>query len=239
MTAKRLSLAIALALAAAVLLAQIAAATHPRPRGATPVHVALVPAFKQCTSPNSTHGPPLAFGSCAPPVQESSYLTVGSPDANGAPANSVGSVTIKVVAPSFENEIRLTGSITDVRCLPGTSASVCNNPNTHDGPDYSGQLLMNTTIRISDHYNGPNLDQAATVIDVPFPANLNCANTVDTTTGGVCTVTTAATCPPNCSISGRRTVVEFGQIEIRDGGADGNVSTGPDTVFMREGVFIP
>ncbi|PWU20204.1 MAG: hypothetical protein C5B48_12800, partial [Candidatus Rokuibacteriota bacterium] len=41
--------------------------SYPRPKGATPLRVPLVPAAKPCTSPNSTHGAPLAFGSCAPP----------------------------------------------------------------------------------------------------------------------------------------------------------------------------
>ena len=33
----------------------------------------------QCTSPNRTHGPPLAFGSCSPPTPESAELTTGTP----------------------------------------------------------------------------------------------------------------------------------------------------------------
>ena len=36
------------------------------------------------------HGPPLAFGSCNPPAQRSDHLTVGTPDANGNAAQSVG-----------------------------------------------------------------------------------------------------------------------------------------------------
>ena len=72
---------------------------YPRPKGATPLRVPFVPAFKACAAPgNRTHGSPLAFPSCAPPVQESNYLTVGTPDANGAAANSVGSLLAKVKA---------------------------------------------------------------------------------------------------------------------------------------------
>src|SRR6185312_10670410 len=63
---------------------------YPRPKGASPLRVALVPAYEPCTAPNRTHGPPLAFGSCAPPQQSSSDLTLGTPDANGQPAVSVG-----------------------------------------------------------------------------------------------------------------------------------------------------
>ena len=55
---------------------QVADATHPRPKGATPLRVPIVPAYKQCTAANRTHGPALAFPSCNPPVQSLSYLTV-------------------------------------------------------------------------------------------------------------------------------------------------------------------
>ena len=64
--------------------------TYVRPRGASPLRVSLVPAYAHCTAPNRTHGPPLAFGSCSPPSQTSPNVTVGTPDANGAAANSTG-----------------------------------------------------------------------------------------------------------------------------------------------------
>ena len=40
---------------------------YPRPKGATPISAPLVPAYTQCTAPNRTHGPALAFPSCSPP----------------------------------------------------------------------------------------------------------------------------------------------------------------------------
>ena len=40
---------------------------YPRPVGASPMRVSLVPAYEPCSSPNRTHGPPLGFGSCNPP----------------------------------------------------------------------------------------------------------------------------------------------------------------------------
>ena len=238
-TANRAAVTIAVAVLGALLAAQIAAATHPRPRGATPIRVSLVPAYKHCTSPNRTHGPPLSFDSCAPPVQESNYLTVGTPDANGAGANSVGSALIKVKTTSPE-DVLSSLSISDVRCRPGTDASVCNSPNAADGPDYSGQLQMMATVRISDHNNGPNHDEAATVQDIPFPVSVFCHNTADTTTGGLCDDPgpQCVGCPTQ-NYDGYRTVAEITQIEIRDGGADGFVGTGTDTVFMRQGIFIP
>ena len=71
---------------------------YPRPKGATPVRASLVPAYQECTSANRVHGPPLEHASCDPPAQTSANLTVGTPDANGEAANSVGSVTYRVLA---------------------------------------------------------------------------------------------------------------------------------------------
>ena len=73
-------------------MATAANAAHPRPKGATPISVSMVPAYNACAAPNRTHGPPLAFPSCNPPVQSSNSLTIGSPDANGAAANAVASI---------------------------------------------------------------------------------------------------------------------------------------------------
>ena len=47
----------------------------PRPGGGTPLITYLVPAYEQCTSPNSQHVAPLAEGSCTPPLQVSDLLT--------------------------------------------------------------------------------------------------------------------------------------------------------------------
>jgi hypothetical protein len=222
-----------------MVMAQLAGASHVRPRGATPVRLPLVPAYKECTSANRMHGMPLASPSCSPPVQASSFLTLGTPDANGAGAHAIGFVLFKVVPASFNGELRITSTITDVRCMPATDAAACNSPNATAGPDYSGDLQANMTIRISDHYNGPNLDEAATVRDIPFPLNMRCTNTADTSTGGVCTITTACPFPEGCSTAGRRTVIEMGQLDVSDGGADGIVGTADNTVFMRQGIFIP
>src|SRR5438552_1984101 len=147
-----LPLALAVGIAAFAIVVQTAFASHVRPRGATPMRVSLVPAFKACTTPNTTHGTPLSFPSCGPPVQASNYLSVGTPDANGAEANLIGSISFRVKTST--GEVLITPSVSDVRCTPGTDASVCNSPNCCDGPDYSGELQMNATIRISDHYNG-------------------------------------------------------------------------------------
>jgi hypothetical protein len=242
MTIKRkMVLPLALAVGALGLMAvsQLASASHVRPKGATPLRASLVPSFKACTAPNRTHGAPLAFPSCNPPVQTSNFLTIGSPDANGAGANAVGFVLVKVDAiPPEDVLIQASGS--DIRCLPATAATVCNSPNATDGPDYSGQVQGNSTIRISDHYNGPGLNEAATVVDIPFPVNGQCANTTSTTIGGLCTVnTTANAVVPGAVVDNQRGVVEIGQVPINDGGADGQIATADNTLFAVQGIFIP
>jgi hypothetical protein len=247
MTIKRkMVLPLALAVGALGLMAvsQIASGSHVRPKGASPLRASLVPSYKLCGpgggTPNRTHGGPLVFPSCSPPVQSSSSLTIGSPDANNAGANSIGTILLRVKASSPE-DVLINSSISDVRCRPGVSATVCGSANTADGPDYSGEIQGNAQIRISDHYNGPGLNEAATVTDIPFPVNGTCANTsTNAAVGGTCTVaTTANTVVPGSVKDTQRGVVEIQQLQINDGGVDGLVATTPNTLFEVQGIFIP
>jgi hypothetical protein len=236
-----LSVALGIGALGVLVLSQVADATHVRPKGATPLRVPLVPAFNQCTSPNRTHGSPLAFPSCNPTVQSSNVLTVGTPDANSAEANSTGYLLIRV-KETDPQDIFWTLTITDVRCRPATNASVCGNPNSADGPDYVGQIEANMTARLTDHYNGPSLTEAATVQDFPNPIQAPCSSTSDPSVGSICSISTCSVAcigPPRGDIGGRRSVVEFTQVYVFDGGPDGQVSTADNAVFMRQGLFIP
>jgi hypothetical protein len=234
---------VALAVLGVMVMAQLAGAMHPRPKGATPMRVSLVPSYQQCTAPNTNHGPPLSFPSCNPPVQTSNFLTVGTPDANGAGANSVGFFQFKVKpGPATNDNIIVTSSISDVRCKPGTNASVCSGANATGGPDYSGQLRADATIRITDHNNGSGGDEPATVLDLPSPVTLFCSNTSDTSIGGLCNFFDSSVCPPQgCSgiRNGDRAVVEVAQMKVFDGGADGSVTTNDNTLFEVQGIFVP
>jgi hypothetical protein len=241
-TRQRLPIVLVTAAVGALLAVQVAIATHPRPKGASPVRVSLVPAFEKCTAPNTTHGTPLAFPSCSPPVQASQYLTVGTPDANGAAANSVGNVRLAVLVgapgPPDDSFLKLDARVTDVRCKAGVST--CSNANAQDGPDYTGELEGFATVRVTDHYNGPNGSDPATVQDFPLPFYMSCVSTADTSTGSICEIprgTECLSCPP--PKEGVRTVIELTQIEVRDGGADGRAVTQGNTLFMVQGLFIP
>jgi hypothetical protein len=254
---KRIAPAVALAMAALgmAVLATAASATHPRPQGATPLRASLVPAYNPCTSPNRTHGTPLAFPSSNPPVQQSTSLTVGSPDANGAPANSVGFMELAVDAgtpgPPEDSDVNIEMEITDVRCQAGVAA--CGSGNAAGGADYTGELQASATIRPTDHWNavapggGPD---AATLTDwvfPVFPVHANCAATASTAIGSTCAVTTTA----NTVYGGpgpwadpvikdtKRMNLEIGQLLVQDGGTDGVVATSPNTLFAVQGIFIP
>jgi hypothetical protein len=244
---KRMVLPLALALGAVgiMVMASMASATHPRPKGASPLYASMVPAQQACATPNRTHGPPLVFASCNPPVATSQSVTIGSPDANGAAANSIGFVrlTVKVgiPGPPEDSDVLIDASISDVRCITGTTA--CGNANSLDGPDYTGQLQGNAQIQITDHWNavapggGPD---AATVIPIGFPVPASCANTASNTEGGLCTATTSANAVVAGAVKdGKRAIVEIGQIQITDGGDDGLNATAPNTLFEVQGIFIP
>jgi len=198
---------------------------YPRPKSASPVQVPLVPAYNQCTSPNRTHGPPLASGSCSPPQQSSGQLTVGTPDANGQGPNSVARVWLRVQAgipstPADEADIGLSGSITDVRVASDLS-------------DYTGPLEARVTLRITDkdstpHPGGPG---AATTEDIPWSFPIPCAATAAVTIGAHCTFdTTAEAFVPGIAKEGRRAIWELGQLAVHDGSGG---------VFMRQGIFVP
>ncbi len=207
---------------------------YPRPRGATPLRVPLVPAFAQCTSGNRSHGPPLSFSSCRPPVQRSGRLTVGTPDSNGRGVNSIGFVEYKVIVgntaiPGNQADVSLSVSLTDVR-RSGTLV------------DYTGEIRETTTLRVTDRRSGPGGDgtDSATMVDMPLSADVACAATGDTAVGSTCVVNTAVNAlAPGAVREGDRAIWEMGPIEVFDGGPDGVGSTPDNALFARQGVFTP
>ncbi len=208
-------------------------AGFPRPKGATPLRVGLVPAYNECTAPNRTHGPALAHPSCNPPTQLSGFLTIGSPDANGVAANSQGSIKYKTIngnpaTPADEADLSIAVSLTDVR-------------RKSDIADYTGEIQVRTLIRITDKLNGgPTLTESATVSDVVFPVTVPCATTPSTSIGSACTLaTTADAVMPGAITEVKRTIWEFQNVEVMDGGSDGQASTAGNTLFAKPGIFIP
>jgi hypothetical protein len=207
----------------------------PRPKGATPMFFPLVPVYEQCASGNTRHGAPFAFESCNPPVPTSRYLTVGTPDANGQGANSIGSVKLNVLpgnpsTPADEADITIAFSLTDVR-------------KQGDLSDYAGELRAATSLRITDKLNGGSQILPGTVADMPFGFTVPCATTVSSTIGGTCALNTTldALVGGGAVKESKRSIFKLvGDVEVYDGGADTDGDTGGDnTLFAGSGLFVP
>ena len=249
----KLVLPLALAIGGLMLVVGSASATHPRPKGATPLRVSFAVAYTACPNSappaNRQHGAPLAALSCNPPVQTSNFLTVGTGDAwVGTLAGSIGSVRIDVKVTSPE-DVKIVSSITDVRCKGANAVpGFCTQANTDNAnvPDYSGELNGTAQIRITDHFNGPigacgACTDPATVSDLAFPVTATCANTASGTIGSTCGVnTTANAVVPTSVQDNKRANVEVQQVNILDGGPDGTAATTTgNTLFETQGIFIP
>jgi hypothetical protein len=228
-------------------------ASYARPKGATPLRASLVIAYAACTAsspPNRTHGPPFDDDSCSPPVQSSSNLTVGTPDADGASANSVGSLRLDArlgdpSTPADEADVKIGVSITDVRCQSGVLT--CGHANTPGGADYTGEVQASAELRVTDKYNGVAAagggTDAATGTNTTFRVTVPCgASPTPGTVGSTCEITTTADAVYGDSSTvkeGVRAIWELGQVAVYDGGRDGLVSTPDNSLFEVQGVFVP
>ena len=206
--------------------------SYARPKAASPVTVSLVPAYRQCTSPNRIHGPALAHPSCGPPQQESGDVTVGTPDANGRAPKFAGAAAYRVVVGDAttmadEADVRIDANMDDVRARSDLS-------------DYTGELTLESTVRITDKLNGAAQNEDATVVDIPLPMTISCTGTPDTTVGSTCAATTTADAlVPGSVRETKRTIWQMGAIRVLDGGPDGVASTPGNAVFATQGVFVP
>jgi len=198
---------------------------YPRPAGAYPIRASLVPAYEPCSSPNRTHGPPLGFGSCNPPTQEPGQLTVGTPDANGQGAKSLGYLRITTLTGNpatldDEADVKLRANITDVRLRS-------------DLADYTGDLEARLRIQITDKNNTPHPGGpgAATVQELTLSHQIPCAGTAGTTIGSTCQLaTTVEALLPGAVVEKRRAIWELGAIRVHDGAGN---------LFMTQGLFVP
>jgi Tol biopolymer transport system component len=208
--------------------------SYPRPRGATPLRLSLVPAYRQCTAPNDTHGAPLSDGSCAPPQLTSTQLTVGTPDSNGKRTTMDAYIDLVTIpgnpsTPADEADVHITARANDVF--------------TKALDDYSGSLRASLPVRITDKNNGPAPGGAGAATTVPFVFGFDmpCTPDPDATVGSDCSITTSAdTLYPGAIVEGKRAIWQMGRGRLDDAGPDGNPDTTADnTVFATQGVFVP
>jgi len=207
---------------------------YPRPKGATPFSVSLSTAYAQCTSPDRTHGPPLAFSSCSAPQPASQYLTVGTGDSNGMPARNEGYLRLDATlgnpaTPTDEADVAIRLFMDDVF--------------TKALADYTGELRAHVALRITDRLNTPYPGGAGpgTTIEIPLDVVAACTAVPDPQEGSSCaTTTTGDALAPGLVQETRRTMWQLGRVEIYDGGADGDANTpAGDTLFATQGIFIP
>jgi hypothetical protein len=214
---------------------------YPRPGSGSPLRVPLVPQFKKCVAPNSTHAAPLSLPSCKPPVQQSSLLTT-SPIGKGGGFARLDTVADNPGTQADEADVRITGLATDVR-------------KASDGSDYTGKVIFTTAIRITDSGNGGSGRNAGTVQDAELSIPVICVATADTNVGASCNLdTTADTLVPGVVKTGKRALISSFSVNVKDAGPDGSIAPSPDplglgcpptcgsgdeSVFLGQGVFAP
>ena len=180
--------------------------------------------------PNREHGPPLAFGSCAPPGQASGHLTVGTVDANGEPSEFAGFVRLTTLVgdPAVEGDqadMSVALAASDVR-------------RASDLSDYTGELEVRLVFRLTDRDNGPD---PGTVQDFQLTFPATCEET-EATTGADCNLSTSADAvvPGLIKESQRMLMETLDPVRVYDGGADEDADTLADnTLFLTQGVFVP
>jgi hypothetical protein len=223
----------------------ITVVSYPRPGAATPLRVPLVPSFRSCAAPNSTHAAPLGYPSCNPPALESSVGTT-STIGKGAGLARLDAIAGDPTTTADEADVVITASATDVRC------ALAGAPNCGaDGVDYAGKVILSTTIRITDRANGQLADEASTVQDAQFSVPIDCLASSDTSLGASCSVSTSSdTLLPGFAKEGKRMVISAFSVKLLDAGPDGTITpssgscpiicgSGDEKVFMVQGLFAP
>jgi TolB protein len=207
---------------------------YPRPVGASPLRVSLVTAYDECTEPNRTHGPPLGFESCNPPTRSSAHLTVGTADSNGQVVRYEGHVRLNTIVG---NPSTPAVDEADV-AIDFFSKGALTNALAH----YTGELRAELPLQITDKDNTPHPGGpgAATTQEFTFDVDATCAIVSDPSPHSECqTTTTADALIPGAIKEGRRSIWQLGQVVVYDGGADGDTATADNTVFARQGLFVP
>jgi hypothetical protein len=192
------------------------------------VQHSLVPAYVQCTSANRQHGPPLAYGSCAPPQPGSSRLMVGIGDGHPAASRSTGFMRLKVFpgVPGGEDDttarVRLT--ITNVM-------------RTSDLSEYTGELRGRIRTRIT-RKDGT---VSATTVDFPLEFTVPCTPTDSTLDKSTCDLgTDLDALVPGATPEQTRAIWQLDQVKVYDGGTDEDGDTTADnSLFAVQGVFVP
>lgn len=230
---------ILLLLAAASFAAPPAGATHDVPADASPLHFELVPELRQtissaqCTArggTNSTHGPPLSFGSCSPPgVLPGTQARIGPQSTSGVDVTTIPGDTDP--GNGDQADVTIVFVVTDVQAVAGGDYN----------PQPSGSdVLAASRLRVSDHNVSPPHPSGGTVIDFEFGVPVMCTPTADPTTGSVCAVSTSAdNVVPAVIKENLNAVVQTHRVRVNDAGPDNAPGNGDDKRLSSQGIYIP
>jgi hypothetical protein len=137
-------------------------------------------------------------------------------------------------------DVKVTSAVSDVRCAAvGGGCAVT-------GGTYAGKVLGIVGLRITDRLNGSGQAQSGTATDYPFMWGTQCVV-------GACAMTTSADAVlPDLVREQKRAIWQLGEIQVFDGGADGDlaaaaggscppacVANGGEELFLRQGLFVP
>src|SRR4029079_8295046 len=108
--------------------------------------------------------------------------------------------------PPNDADVVVLVHINDVRCGPGGGAACPGGP----AADYTGKLVLQSTVRLTDHNNGGDTGDAATAQNIPLNLPVQCVATPTTAEGGVCDgATTVNSLLPGAIVEGKRANFEL------------------------------
>ena len=130
--------------------------------------------------------------------------------------------------PADEADVGVDVSLTDVRAKQ------------EDLDDYTGELQARTSVRMTDGLTGPASNEPGTVVDFDFPFTVPCTATPEHTIGATCSASTSFDAiVPGSTPEGSRAIWELGDVQVYDGGDDGQASTGGNTLFAHRASSPP
>jgi hypothetical protein len=214
------------------------------PERAVRLNAELVPAYRatlsstQCAATGrapSTHGAPLAFGSCNPPAASPGVSAFFGARTNagfnylllrgdGEPGNGV------------DADLVIVGSATDIRSSTGADYD----------PSPVHDLTLATSLRLTDHANTspgrPCVPAGChgTTVDFDLAGPINCVGNFDAATGSTCNLNTSVNgLTPGAIEDGSQSVMQLSRVRLKDAGPNGVGGDADDRLFALQGLYVP
>jgi hypothetical protein len=204
--------------------------------------VSLVPNFRQTISSTrcrarggapSTHGAPLALGSCNPP----GYVPGTAAHLGGA--SSTGSSVSYVVSwgdadptNGSQADVYINGDLNDLRASGG-------GPYNPDPSPTGSDISLVTKLRMTDTHNGPSQADPATVTDFDLAVPGHCEPSFSLP-GSHCWIGFSLnSVTPGMLKERKHTLLQVFRVRVNDSGANGTRGDADDRTFATQGIVIP